>query len=149
MRIVASLSVELPKRPEPPQEDPDQPLDPGLTRLIVIVVNHNTPDGNLTAYGLDPDQLDPDTDEPVFERCLAAGQLGTFLERIIDGTDPAAPYHGDIIRTLDTPVSTPPTGPKVQERVLRFAQAMRKDELVTQITSEAVSASAQNPSPPA
>lgn len=147
MRIIASLSVELPKRPDPaPCDDPDPSL---LTRLIVIVVDGNTPDRSLTAYGLDPDQLDPDFDEPVFERCLAAGQLGGFLERIINGTDPAAPYRRhDIHRSVDTPVDTPPTGPKVQPRVFRFAQAMRKDEIVTQVSSEpAGSGSAQNPSP--
>jgi hypothetical protein len=152
MRIIASLSVELPKRPKPlPLEDAGRPQDPGLTRLIVIVVDDSTPDGSLTAYGLDPDHLDPRSDRPVFERCLGAGQRGTFLERVVNGDYPDPPvYRGGITRTVETPVPTPPTtGPKVHPSVFRFARAMRKDEIVTQVSSEPADTDpAQDTSPP-
>jgi hypothetical protein len=80
--------------------------------VVIVTCDHDAQ--RVTAYGVDPDHLDPDVDTIVFAKSMPIGELGAFLALIIDNDGNA----------VDIPVpQPPPQGPRLRA-LFAYARAI-------------------------
>ena len=126
MRFIASLYVEHPDGFQitfVPRE---------LTRLIIVVSTHDSDMGDVIAYGVDPDHVSPDVDQPVFERGVQLTDLGSFLKLIVDG---GSAVSAPTVQSVDVTNPAPkPPGPSALD-VISYAATISTGSTLVNTTA--------------